>query len=137
MSYTTFCRFLSLYLIKRQKSDESFLGLLFVVGGFTFGQLAASGGKEEKFLQLKNRGDISQRDGFPKATEVEKDLLKLEYPNGKVMYKNIADYSFTHRSLSKGSFQNQSGHPITGLSFLVLIKKSSVIRKRLQPAWHC
>ncbi|WP_337871678.1 T9SS type A sorting domain-containing protein, partial [Ignavibacterium sp.] len=41
--------------------------------------------REEKLQQLKSRQDI-------KVTEVEKDLLKLEYPNGKVMYKNISDY---------------------------------------------
>ena len=41
--------------------------------------------REEKLVQLK------QRDGV-KVTEVEKDIIKIEYPNGKVMYKNIADY---------------------------------------------
>lgn len=41
--------------------------------------------KEEKLLHLKTREDI-------KVTEVEKDILKLEYPNGKVLYKNIDDY---------------------------------------------
>src|SRR5690606_20341080 len=34
----------------------------------------------------KTRTDI-------KVTEIEKDILKLEYPNGKVMFKNIGDYS--------------------------------------------
>ncbi len=41
--------------------------------------------KDEKLKQLKNRTDI-------KVNEVEKDILKLEYPNGKVLYKNISDY---------------------------------------------
>jgi hypothetical protein len=41
--------------------------------------------KAEKLQQLKTREDI-------KVTEVEKNLLKLEYPNGKVLYKNIGDY---------------------------------------------
>ena len=41
--------------------------------------------REEKLQQLKNRDDI-------KVTEVEPDLLRLEYPNGKTFYKNIADY---------------------------------------------
>jgi hypothetical protein len=41
--------------------------------------------KEEKVEQLKNRNDIE-------VTEIEKDILKLEYPNGKVLIKNIADY---------------------------------------------
>jgi hypothetical protein len=58
--------------------------LLLVVGGFVLAQ-SASGGKEQKIQQLKSREDI-------KVTEVEPNLLKLEYPNGKVMYKNISDY---------------------------------------------
>lgn len=54
--------------------------LLFVVGGFVLAQ-----SKEQKLQQLKNREDI-------KVIEVEPNLLKLEYPNGKVLFKNIADY---------------------------------------------
>ncbi|HSW53899.1 MAG TPA: hypothetical protein VLH59_02310, partial [Ignavibacteriaceae bacterium] len=41
--------------------------------------------KEEKVEQLKSRSDI-------KVTEIEKDILKIEYPHGKVMYKNIGNY---------------------------------------------
>ena len=41
--------------------------------------------REEKLEQLKNRDDI-------KVTEIEKDILRLEYPDGKVLIKNIADY---------------------------------------------
>lgn len=52
-----------------------------VVGSFSLAQNS----REEKLLQLKDRGDI-------KVTEVESNLLKLEYPNGKVLYKNISDY---------------------------------------------
>ena len=44
--------------------------------------------REEKLEQLKTRTDI-------KVTEVEKDILKLEYPDGKVLFKNIADYQPT------------------------------------------
>jgi len=58
--------------------------LLFVVSGLVLAQ-SATGGREEKLQQLKNREEI-------KVTEVEKNILKLEYPNGKVMYKNIEDY---------------------------------------------
>lgn len=58
--------------------------LLFVVSGFLFAQ-NRSETREEKLEQLSNRTDI-------KVTEVEKDILKLEYPSGKVMYKNIGDY---------------------------------------------
>ncbi len=47
--------------------------------------LVAQQSKEEKIQQLKSRSGI-------KVTEVEKDLIKLEYPNGKVLYKNIGDY---------------------------------------------
>ena len=54
--------------------------LLLVASSFVLAQT-----KEEKLQQLKTREDI-------KVTEVEKDLLKLEYPNGKVLYKNIGDY---------------------------------------------
>lgn len=41
--------------------------------------------REEKIQQLKSRTDI-------KVTEVEKDIIKIEYPHGKVVYKNIGDY---------------------------------------------
>jgi hypothetical protein len=41
--------------------------------------------REEKLEQLKSRSDI-------KVTEIEKDILKIEYPHGKVMYKNIGNY---------------------------------------------
>ncbi|MBK7378529.1 MAG: VCBS repeat-containing protein [Ignavibacteriales bacterium] len=58
--------------------------LLFLVGSFSYTQSKYQT-KEEKLQQLKTREDI-------KVTEVEKDLLKLEYPNGKVLYKNIGDY---------------------------------------------
>jgi hypothetical protein len=56
-------------------------GLLLVVNCFSL----AKQNKEEKLQQLKDRTDI-------KVTEVKKDLLKLEYPDGKVLIKNIADY---------------------------------------------
>ena len=55
--------------------------LLFVVSSISVAQLS----KEEKMQQLKSRSDI-------KVTEVEKDILKLEYPGGKVLYKNIGNY---------------------------------------------
>ncbi|MBK7379159.1 MAG: VCBS repeat-containing protein [Ignavibacteriales bacterium] len=58
--------------------------LLFLVGSFSFAQSKYQT-KEEKLQQLKTREDI-------KVTEVEKDLLKLEYPSGKILYKNISDY---------------------------------------------
>ncbi len=43
--------------------------------------------REEKLEQLKTRTDI-------KVTEIQKNILKLEYPNGKVLYKNIGDYKY-------------------------------------------
>jgi hypothetical protein len=61
--------------------------LLFIVSSFIFAQ-SVTGGREEKLQQLKSRDDV-------KVTEIEKDLLKLEYPNGKVLYKNIGDYNHT------------------------------------------
>src|SRR5690606_38916865 len=56
-------------------------GLALVVSLFSLAQQS----KEEKLQQVKNRNDI-------KVTEIEKDILKIEYPSGKVMYKNISDY---------------------------------------------
>lgn len=41
--------------------------------------------REEKLQQLKSRADI-------KVTEIEQDIFKIVYPNGKVLYKNIGDY---------------------------------------------
>lgn len=55
--------------------------LLFVVSSTVLAQSS----REEKLEQLKNRPDI-------KVTEVGKDILKIEYPNAKVLYKNIGDY---------------------------------------------
>jgi hypothetical protein len=63
--------------------------LLFVVSSFSFAQQT----REEKLQQLKTRTDISAG-SFGKVTEVEKDILKLEYPHGKVLYKNIGDYRY-------------------------------------------
>ena len=59
-----------------------FIGcMLFVVSSLVIAQQS----KEEKLQQLKSRSDI-------KVTEIEPNLLKLEYPNGKILYKNISDY---------------------------------------------
>ena len=55
--------------------------LLFLVSSNVLSQYS----REEKLEQLKSRTDI-------KVTEVEKDILKIEYPQGKVLYKNIGDY---------------------------------------------
>ncbi|MBK7631603.1 MAG: T9SS type A sorting domain-containing protein [Ignavibacteriales bacterium] len=54
--------------------------LMFVLCSFVLAQ-----SKEERIQQLKSREDI-------KVTEIEPNLLKLEYPNGKLLYKNIGDY---------------------------------------------
>lgn len=64
--------------------------LRFIFLGFTlivFVRCGLSQAREEKLWQLKTREDI-------KVTEVEPNLLKLEYLNGKVLYKNIADYQY-------------------------------------------
>ena len=50
--------------------------------------------REAKLQQLKNREEI-------KVTEVQKDLLKLKYPNGKVLYKNIGDYQHPESSIQQ------------------------------------
>lgn len=54
--------------------------LVFVVCSLVLAQT-----REEKLQQLKSRTDI-------KVTEIEKDILKIEYPYGKVLIKNIGDY---------------------------------------------
>lgn len=56
--------------------------LMFVGSSFVLAQT-----KEEKLQQLNTREDI-------KVTEVEPNLVKLEYPNGKVIYENIGDYKY-------------------------------------------
>lgn len=55
--------------------------LLFILVGTSLAQQS----REEKLYQLKNRSDLE-------ATEAEPDLLKIEYPDGKTLYKNVADY---------------------------------------------
>jgi hypothetical protein len=64
--------------------------LLFVLSTTFFAQQS----KEEKLQQLKSRSDI-------KVTEAENDLLKLEYPNGKLLYKNIGEYKYPESSIQK------------------------------------
>lgn len=66
---------------------------MFVVSSLVIAQNS----KDEKLQQLKNRGDI-------KVTEVEPNFLKLEYPNGKVLYKNIADYQHPETGIQKQEF---------------------------------
>jgi len=58
--------------------------LVFVIACFSFAQNRYET-REEKLEQLRSRDDI-------KVTEIEKDILKIKYPNGKVKYKNIADF---------------------------------------------
>ena len=53
---------------------------------------SAQQSREKKLQQLKNRSDLN-------VIEVEPDLLRLEYPNGKVLIKNIADYKYLESSL--------------------------------------
>ena len=55
--------------------------LLLVISGIAVAQIS----KDEKVNQLKDRTNL-------KVTEVEPNLLKLEYPNSKVLFKKIADY---------------------------------------------
>ena len=62
--------------------------LLLVISSITNAQIS----KDEKVEQLKNREDI-------KVTEIEKDVLWLEYPNGKVLYKSISYYKYKESSI--------------------------------------
>ncbi len=55
--------------------------LLLVISSITTAQIS----KDEKVKRLKNREDV-------KVTEIDKDILKIEYPNGKTILKNIGEY---------------------------------------------
>ncbi len=68
--------------------------LLVVVGCSLFAQLS----RHEKLQQLKTREDV-------KVTEVEPNILKLKYRNGKTVYLNIGEYQPpTNNSLQKTSY---------------------------------
>ena len=56
--------------------------LLVVLSGLSLAQ-----SREENLEQLNQREDM-------KVTEIEKDILKIEYPNGGLRIKNIADYKY-------------------------------------------
>jgi len=62
--------------------------LLLLASSFLIAQSAESG-REDKLQQLKSRSDIKVTES---AAGGENNILKLEYPNGKVLYKNISDY---------------------------------------------
>lgn len=64
--------------------------LLLVVSG----SFLAQENRDKKLEQLKSRTDI-------KVSEIEKDILKLEYPSGKVLYKNISDYKHLESNIQK------------------------------------
>ena len=57
---------------------------LFVAGGLTFSQ-SLFPNRAEKIDLLKSRNDI-------KVTEIEKGIYKLQYPNGKTLFKNTNNY---------------------------------------------
>ncbi len=78
--------------------------LLFVVSSSVFAQ-----SKEERIQQLINRKHI-------KVTEVEKDKLKLEYPNGKVIYENIGEYEYPEFSIQKPVYSPTYDSTIIDLS---------------------
>ncbi len=67
--------------------------------------------REEKLQQLKKRGDI-------KVTEVEKDILKLEYPNGKLLYKNISDYQYPASSIQQPVYSPTYDSTIIDLRYI-------------------
>lgn len=69
------------------------IGLLFAISGFSLAQQT----RVEKLQQLKKRSDI-------KVTEIEPNILKLEYPNGKVLYKNIGDYQYPSSGFQKPAY---------------------------------
>lgn len=59
--------------------------LFFVLSGL----LLAQQSRDELIQKLKSRTDIKVTES---AAGGEKDILKIEYPHGKIMYKNIGDY---------------------------------------------
>ncbi len=67
--------------------------------------------REQKLQQLKTRTDIKVTESTAGG---EKDILKLEYPGGKVLYKNIGDYSSELRSAGTSQYP-ESGilHPVS------------------------
>ena len=68
--------------------------LLVIVSCFSFAQQS----KQEKLQQLKTREDV-------KVTEVEPNILKLKYRNGKTLYKNIGEYQPpTNNSIQKTNY---------------------------------
>lgn len=64
---------------------------------FASGSLLAQYSREEKLEQLKRRTDII-------VNEVEKDILKIEYPQGKVIYKSIGDYEYPASSIQQPEY---------------------------------
>lgn len=79
--------------------------LLFVLSGAFFAQQS----KEEKLQQLKNREDI-------KVVEVEPNILKLEYPNGKIRYKNIGDFKYPESGIQHPEFSQTYDSTIIDLT---------------------
>jgi len=53
--------------------------------------------KQNVVQKLKSRTDV-------KVTEVEKDILKFQYPSGKLLYKNIGDYKQENKTLNKTTY---------------------------------
>ena len=69
------------YFLRQKMKKRIIIVLLILLSSL----LVAQQTREEKLQQLK------QSDGV-KVTEVETNIIKIEYPNGKVLYKNISDY---------------------------------------------
>jgi len=72
--------------------------LLFLNCSFSTAQLS----REEKLQQLKNRNNI-------KVTDSGNNILKLEYPNSKVQYKNISDHKYPASSIQHP--ESSTKHP--------------------------
>jgi hypothetical protein len=64
--------------------------------------------REEKLEQLKSRTDIKVTES---AEGGEKDILKIEYPQGKVIYKNIGDYKYPASSIPHSGGQQPEYSP--------------------------
>jgi hypothetical protein len=73
---------------------------LFAISSFLIAQSAESG-REEKLQQLKSRSDIKVTES---AAGGENNILKLEYPNGKVLCKNISDYKHPESGIQKPTY---------------------------------
>jgi len=103
--------------------------LMIAASGLTYSQSNYST-KAEKMQQLKTREDI-------KVTEVQKDILKLEYLNGKMLYKNIDDYSQRDlRKAESSSLQKLTYSPTFDSTIIDLTTIDTTLYSQMYSYWQ-